>query len=104
MLCPNFVLFTINYESTHKIPKVKWDLIIIDEAHSMGAFPSLAVEQKKLRHNTQAKTICYLDVRTPTLESYRRCTTKYMLFPKTSFGYANFYRFANDYVNKKESI
>ena len=48
MLCPNFVLFTINYESIHKIPKVKWDLIIIDEAHSMGHSPSLAVEQKKL--------------------------------------------------------
>ena len=38
-LCPSFVLFTINYESLHKIPDIKWDVIICDEAHSMGAFP-----------------------------------------------------------------
>ena len=39
MLCPtNFILFTINYESMHKLPDVKWDVIICDEAHSLGAF------------------------------------------------------------------
>ena len=29
MLCPsNYCLFTINYESMHKIPKIRWDVII----------------------------------------------------------------------------
>ena len=32
-LCPPYTLFTINYESLHKIPKIKWDVIICDEAH-----------------------------------------------------------------------
>ena len=35
----SFNLEVINYESLHKIPKKKWDVIIIDEAHSLGAFP-----------------------------------------------------------------
>ena len=29
MLCPNFVMYTINYESLHKMPNIKWDLIVI---------------------------------------------------------------------------
>ena len=34
LLCPvRFSLFTINYESIHKAPNLKWDLIICDEAH-----------------------------------------------------------------------
>ena len=31
-LCPvNFAMFTINYESIHKIPNIKWDVIICDQ-------------------------------------------------------------------------
>jgi len=43
MLCPNsFTLFTINYESMHKLPNVKWDFIVVDEAHSWERFLSQA--------------------------------------------------------------
>jgi len=37
MMAPKFNIHIINYESLHKIPKTKWDIIICDEAHSMGA-------------------------------------------------------------------
>ena len=56
-LCPSYTLFTINYESLHKIPKIKWDVIICDEAHSMGKFatPSKRAKQvKELLRNTKA--------------------------------------------------
>ena len=33
MLCPSYVLFVLNYESIHRLPDVRWDLIICDEAH-----------------------------------------------------------------------
>ena len=35
--CWNF--WCINYESLHKLPDIKWDVVICDEAHSLGAFP-----------------------------------------------------------------
>ena len=50
MMCPNSIcLFVINYESLHKIPKIKWDLIICDEAHGMGAFPKPSGRAKKVK-------------------------------------------------------
>jgi hypothetical protein len=59
-MCPaSFVLFTINYESMHKLPQdVKWDIIIIDEAHSLGAIPKpnkRAKDVKELIKRIKAK-------------------------------------------------
>ena len=40
MLNPSFDIEVINYESVHKIDYIfKPDVIIADEAHSLGAFP-----------------------------------------------------------------
>ena len=36
---PPYHLTVTNYESLHKIESTDWDLIICDEAHSLGAFP-----------------------------------------------------------------
>lgn len=36
-LKPNFPLYVINYESLHKLPKLNWDMVICDEAHTMGS-------------------------------------------------------------------
>lgn len=38
LLNPPYHLTVINYESLHKVESRGWDLIICDEAHSMGAF------------------------------------------------------------------
>ena len=39
-LCPSYVPFIRNYESLHKLPEnVRFDFIIVDEAHSTGAYP-----------------------------------------------------------------
>jgi superfamily II DNA or RNA helicase len=32
-------LHVVNYESLHKIPNLSWDLVVCDEAHTLGAFP-----------------------------------------------------------------
>ena len=49
-LCPNyFTLFTINYESMHKLPDVRWDLVIVDEAHSLGSFPKPSKRAKDVK-------------------------------------------------------
>jgi len=104
-LCPvSFALFTINYESIHKIPNVKWDVIICDEAHSMGAFPkpsnrAKAVKQLIARHDP----FVILLSGTPTPESYSQMYHQVYGIGTNPFNrYPSFYKFAHDWVNVKQ--
>ena len=104
-LCPaNFALFTINYESIHKIPNAKWDVIICDEAHSMGAFPkpsnrAKAVKQLIARHDP----FVILLSGTPTPESYSQMYHQVYGIGTNPFNrYPSFYKFAHDWVNVKQ--
>ena len=58
----------INFESLHKV-KGRPDIIIIDEAHSLGAFPKPSIRTKRLRVLAAQLPIIYLSA-TPTPESY----------------------------------
>ena len=49
LLTPGYSFQAINYESIHKLPKVKWDMIICDEAHSMGAYPKPSKRAKQVK-------------------------------------------------------
>jgi len=49
MLDPNYDLTVINYESLHKIPEKGWDMIICDEAHTLGAFPKPSKRAKQVK-------------------------------------------------------
>tara|TARA_Y100000592_G_C5469945_1_gene318858 strand:+ start:269 stop:1498 length:1230 start_codon:yes stop_codon:yes gene_type:complete len=102
MMCPtNFILFTINYESMHKLPDVKWDVIICDEAHSLGAFAKpnkRAKSVKDLIKKCNSKVI--LMSGTPTPESYSQMYHQVYGIPNNPFKeYKNFYKFAHEYVN-----
>ena len=104
-LCPNnFALFVINYESIHKVPKIHWDVIICDEAHSMGAFPKpskRAKQVKELMMKNRSKAI--LMSGTPTPESFSQMYHQVYGIPTNPFSkYKNFYRFCDDYVNVTE--
>ena len=48
MLKPKFTLEVINYESLHKV-EGSFDLVVLDEAHSMGAFPKPSKRAKQVR-------------------------------------------------------
>ena len=51
-LNPNYDIVIINYESLHKI-QGKFDLIVLDEAHSMGAYPKPSKRAKQVKiYNT----------------------------------------------------
>ena len=99
-LCPSYVLFTINYESMHKLPNVKWDVIICDEAHSMGAFPKPSKRAKDVRAliaKTKAKVILLSG--TPTPESYCQMYHQVYGIPTNPFSqFKNFYRFCDKYA------
>jgi len=105
MMCPtSFSLFVINYESMHKLPNIKWDFIILDEAHGMGAFPKpnkRARDVKSIIKKTDCD-ICLLSG-TPTPESYSQMYHQVFGIPKNPFNqYVNFYKFCKQYVRVKQ--
>lgn len=104
LLCPNYALFIMNYESIHTIPKIKWDVIICDEAHSMGAFPKPSKRAKQVRDLINAnKPYVILLSGTPTPESYSQMYHQVYGIPTNPFReFTNFYRFSDKYVKVTE--
>ena len=106
LMCPaSFILFTINYESMHKLPQnIKWDIVIIDEAHSLGAIPKpnkRARDVKALIKKNKSKVI--LMSGTPTPESYSQMYHQVYGIPNNTFReYVSFYKFAKDYVDVRQ--
>jgi hypothetical protein len=105
LMCPNsFSLFTINYESIHKAPNIKWDMIILDEAHGLGAFPKPSKRAKQVSELIRKNNpfVCLLSG-TPTPESYSQMYHQVYGIPNNPFKeYKNFYRFCDDHVNKTQ--
>lgn len=106
MLDPSYHLTIINYESLHKIENTDWDLIICDEAHSMGAFPKpskRAIQVKDLIVKTKANVILLSG--TPTPESYSQMYHQVYGIPKNPFKqFKNFYRFCDNFVKVTTKI
>ena len=100
-LAPKFKLVVINYESLHKAQMLKWDIVICDESHSLGAFPKpnkRAKAVKDIIFKTRAKVILLSG--TPTPESYSQMYHQVYGIPLNPFArYKNFYRFSDDYVD-----
>ncbi len=108
LMCPaSFILFTINYESMHKLPQnINWDIVIIDEAHSLGAIPKpnkRAKDVKALIKKSKSKVI--LMSGTPTPESYSQMYHQVYGIQNNPFKqYVSFYKFAKDYVDVKQRM
>lgn len=101
-MCPvNFSLFTTNYESLHKIPKIKWHAIIADESHSMGAFPKPSKRSKAVKELIQMNDPYFILLSgTPTPESYSQMYHQVWGHKSNPFlSHKNFYHFAKTYVN-----
>ena len=81
VLNPNYNILVINYESLHKVAKIKWDLIILDEAHSLGAFP---IPNKRAKQVAQLvwnlKSYVILLSGPQHLNPLVKCIIKYMVF------------------------
>lgn len=103
LLDPDFEITTINYASLHKV-KPGYDLIIIDEAHGIGAFPKPNQRAQRLRSIcAKSRYIIYL-TGTPTPESWSQMYHQLWVSGPRSpwWGYSNFYNWARTYVNVKE--
>lgn len=94
-------ILVINYESLHKI-KYSPDLVIYDEAHSLGAYPKPS-NRTKLCKKLFKNIPCILMSGTPAVESYSQLYHQFFISDYSPFKeYINFYKWANDFVDKKE--
>jgi len=104
-LNPAFEICIINYESLHKVSDLDYDMIILDEAHTLGAYPKpskRAKQVKELIKKYKKSYVCLMSG-TPTPESYSQMFHQVYGIPNNPFkNYVNFYKFAKDYVNIKQ--
>ena len=103
-LVPDFDITIINYESLHKLQTTgvgTYDIVIVDEAHCIGAFPKPSKRAKDVKYhiwNSDAKVILLSG--TPTPESYSQMYHQVYGIPSNPFRrYKSFYRFCDDHVN-----
>ena len=90
----------VNYERLHKISG-QYDLIVVDEAHGMGAFPKPSKRTIELKKLAAGKPMIFLSG-TPTPESYSQIYHQFYVSSFSPFGdYKKFYKWANDFVNKR---
>jgi hypothetical protein len=95
-----FELDIINYESLHKITKAQeasFDLVICDEAHSLGAFPKPSERARMVRRLVGHKYLILLSG-TPTPESYSQLFHQFWVSWNSPFPEASFYSWAKQYV------
>jgi hypothetical protein len=85
----------INYESVHTITET-FDLVIIDEAHSLGQFPKPSERVGIIKKLCEGKPVIYLSG-TPTPESYSQLFHQFFVSDCSPFKeYKTFYKWASD--------
>ena len=102
---PSYYMCIINYESLHTVmDEWKWDLVICDEAHSMGAFPKPSQRADLVKQViTKCKPKVILLSGTPTPESYSQMYHQVYGIPGNPFSkFQNFYRFCDEFVSVKQ--
>ena len=97
---PMLEVVAVNFESIHKVTGM-FDLIIADEAHTLGAFPKQSKRTSELKKLAVGKPIIFLSG-TPSPESYSQLYHQLFVSSFSPFkDYKNFYKWANDFVIKK---
>ena len=94
------VVSITNFEQLKNFKGTSWNMIIVDEAHSVGAFPKPSQRYQnilQLRYNS-----IILMSGTPSPESFSQLYHQWSLTPFLWSKYQNFYRWASDYVDVKE--
>jgi len=96
-----FDLTIINDESLHLV-KGEFDLIIHDEHHRFGAFPKPNATAKEFKKRFSKLPMIFLSG-TPTPESYSQWFHQFWVSDYSPYkNYANFYKWATEYVDIKE--
>lgn len=97
-----FRITVINNESIHKIPPTGYDLVIVDEVHRLSWFPKPSKQAREIRQRVHQCPIILLSG-TPAPESYSQLYHEFWISDSSPWKkYKSFYRWADDYVNKKQ--
>lgn len=103
LLNPGYALEAINYESAHKCTG-SYDLIILDEAHSLGSFPKPSQRAKTIKTLAKGLPIIYLSG-TPSPESYSQLYHQFWVSSFSPFRlFPNFYKWAKVYVTPSQRM
>lgn len=102
-LSPSFKLICTNYEQIYNLsPDYHFDLIVLDEAHSLGQFPTAAQRTRQLRKVCVDKPIIYLSG-TPTPEGYSQLYHQFWISTYSPFKeWPTFYKWAAEFVTVKK--
>lgn len=96
-----FNIDVINYEQAKKC-EPRYDLIVVDEAHSLGAFPKPSQRTIAIKKLVGCNYLILLSG-TPSPESESQLYHQFWISEMSPFaGYRNFYKWAKDYVFVKE--
>ena len=94
-------IFVTNFEQLANVHK-SFDLIIIDESHSLSAYPVPSARAKELKRICFGKPIIYLSG-TPNPESFSQLYHQFWVSSFSPFAqYSNFYKWAQQFVTVKK--
>ena len=96
-----FDITVINYESVHKVLNNDFDIIVLDEAHQLGTFPKPNNKFKAIQKRFSHLPMILLSG-TLSPESYSQYFHQFFIQKNGVWSqYKNFYRWCDDYVQKK---
>jgi len=97
----NIGVFVTNYDQLHN-QHGAYPLVVVDEAHSLGAFPKPSERARELKRVVGGSKVIYLSG-TPTPESWSQIYHQLWISPFSPFiEYRDFYKWAADYVTLKK--
>lgn len=101
-LSPAYLLDVFNFEALHQVRK-QYDLVIVDEAHTCGAFPTVPERVTQLRDICKGLPVIFLSG-TPTPESYSQLFHQLSISDRSPWAeHKTFYKWvAAGYVEKKK--
>lgn len=86
----------INYESVHKVSDNSYDVIVLDESHSIGSCPKPSKRAEQLKVFAKDKKIVYLSA-TPSAETYSQLYHQFWVSSFNPFKEKNFYQWYKSY-------
>lgn len=88
--------YVTNYEQVKKLKKEDYDFVILDESHSLGAFPKPSLRTKAIKELAYDKKVLLLSA-TPTVESLSGIFHQCFITKYSPFQFKNFYAFHREW-------